>query len=175
MGHAEILEQRLNQIRRKKGWSLWFVQLLAVVGVVFLLFHGVFRIAVVQGDSMSPALQDRDILVFLHLGAQYTTGDVVLVQGVDDTEQVKRIVGEPGERVEIDNSTGTILVDGEELEEPYIYEKTYEKAGTSFPLLLGEDEYFVLWDHRTNSRDSRNYGPVHAQQLEGKLVFLLRF
>lgn len=167
------IEGRLKRIRRRRGRRALLRRLVLTALVVYVAFGVVFGIAMVEGNSMSPTMEDGDVALFLRVGVTYRTGDVVLVKMEDGTEYVKRIVGLPGQTVDIQEETGQVLIDGEELLEPYLYEGTYKKEGVDYPLTLGEDEYFVLGDNRGNSLDSRNYGPVRGEQLDGRLLFIL--
>ncbi len=169
---GDPIARRLRRVRRRRRLRSLLLSLVATAVVIFVLFRLVLAIAVVEGSSMTPALQDGDVAVFLRLGASYKTGDIVLVETDDGTEQVKRIVALPGQTVDIDNETGTLFVDEEELLEAYIYEETYTGRLIGYPIELDDDEYFVLGDNRINSRDSRNYGAVSADQLKAKLLFL---
>lgn len=170
--NEDPIESRLRKVRRKKNVRSILVRLAVVALLVWLIFGVLLGVAVVKGDSMSPALESRDIVLFQRIGADYRTGDIVLVRTDGETESVKRIVAMPGQTVEINEASGEVLVDGEVLLEPYIFENTYGKEGTGYPLTLGEGEYFVLGDSRGNSRDSRNYGPVQEDQIDGKLLIL---
>lgn len=167
------IEGRLRKVRRKRSRRALLIRLLITALIVYLTFGVCLGVAVVEGDSMTPALEEGDVALFLRIGATYRTGDIVLVEMDDGTEYVKRIVALPGQTVDIREDTGELLVDGEPLLEPYISEATYAKEGVvSYPLTLGEDEYFVLGDHRANSMDSRNYGPVCKDQLDGRMLFI---
>ena len=170
---VDPIDVRLRWVRRRRAIKALLVSLIATATFVYVIFGMVLTIAVVEGSSMKPALQDGDVGVFQRAGATYQTGDIVLVRIEDGTEQVKRVVATPGQTVDIDEDTGVVLVDGEELLEPYVYEETSGKRYISYPFTLGEDEYFVLGDSRSNSRDSRNYGAVSADQLEGRLLFVV--
>jgi len=77
---------------------------------------------------------------------------------------VKRVIGLPGEEVEI--VSGTPRIDGVPLEEPYL---TTKDSSSMSPLLLGDDEYFVLGDNRRSSNDSRNWGAVPERNILGKV------
>ena len=167
------IEGRIRKVRRRRSRRALLLRLLVTAAAVYLAFGVCLGVAVVEGDSMTPALEDGDMTLFLRIGATYQIGDVVLVKMDDGTEQVKRIVALPGQTVEIRAKTGELLVDGEPLEETYVYDDTYAKTGVSYPLTLGEDEYFVLGDHREDSLDSRSYGSVRADQLDGRMLCIL--
>ena len=150
----------------------------AVVGVV-LLFTFAVRLIGVSGPSMQDTLYTGDRLLVLNAAyCDFKAGDVVVINDynaeLSDT-LVKRIIAVGGQTVDIDFSTGTVYVDGQELDEPYIKEPTYTTDGTVFPLTLAEDEVLVMGDNRNHSTDSRSpkLGPVKRGYLQGKAVFLL--
>ena len=150
----------------------------AVVGVV-LLFTFLARLIGVSGPSMQNTLYTGDrILVLNSMFCDFQPGDVVVVNAynaqLDDT-LVKRIIAVGGQTVDIDFVTGTVYVDGEPLDEPYIKEPTYTTDGTTFPLTLAEDEVFIMGDNRNHSTDSRSIrlGPVKEGYIQGKAILLL--
>lgn len=167
------LENRLRTLRKRRSWLGLIRSLILTGAAVYLLFGVVFGIAVVRGDSMTPAVKEGDAALFLRVGNHYRAGDIVLVRAEERAEYVKRIVALPGQTVEMEG--GELVIDGEPLAEPYIYEGTYGKDGEDYPLTLGEKEYFVLGDHRENSKDSRNYGPVAEDSLDGKILLIFRW
>ena len=169
-----ILERRLQKLRHKKDWRRLFCKLVSTAIVVYLLFGVIFGIAIVQGDSMTPAVRSGDIVFFLRLGSSYNLGDIVLIRTEGREDYVKRVCALPGQTVEIDDEQGRLLVDGEPAIEPYAYSETYGKTGVSYPLTLAQDEYFYLGDNRSNSLDSRNYGSVSEEQIDGKALAFFR-
>lgn len=168
------LEERLRSLQKRKSWWGLLRSLMITAAVVYLLFGVVFGIAVVQGDSMTPAIRNGDIVLFVRLGGGYRLGDIVLIRTEGREDYVKRICALPGETVEIDEDEGNLLVNGEPAIEPYAYSDTYGKPGVTYPLTLAEDEYFCLGDNRSNSMDSRNYGAVFEEQIDGKALAVFR-
>lgn len=140
--------------------------LLAVI--LFLVVNvttGRFR---VRGYSMEPTLYDGQYLIvskvtyWIHPPER---GDIIVFRppnGASD-DYVKRIIGLPGETVEIRG--GTVWVDGVALVEPYIA----AAGGDSGPRTLGEGQYFVLGDNRNNSSDSRSWGVLPRGDIVGKV------
>jgi signal peptidase I len=92
---------------------------------------------------------------------------VVVVNVPDSVPLIKRVVALPGETIEIRN--GQVYIDGETVEEPWVeYSATHDFAPTTVPPL----HVFIIGDNRPNSRDSRTFGPVHVDQIEGRALFV---
>ena len=175
VGEAEKKRQETVE-----SWLCCWAQAIvtAVVSVVLLFTFGV-RLISVSGPSMQNTLYTGDRLLILNaMFCDFKAGDVVVVNDynaeLDDT-LVKRIVAVGGQTVDIDFLSGTVYVDGQALDEPYVKEPTYTSGGLSFPLKLAEDEVFVMGDNRNHSTDSRDtrLGPVKEGYLQGKALLLL--
>lgn len=145
-----------------------------VAATAAVIFNTMFGIAVVSGTSMEPALLEGDVIVFWKLQKSYRRGEIVLIKKSGSSDYVKRICAVSGEMLECGNDHELFLINGEVLDEPYIYEKTYCKAEISYPLTLGPNQYFVMGDHRGDSFDSRNYGAVSVKQIDGRALIIFR-
>lgn len=168
--------------KQKIFHELWTtaVYILIVLGVTFLLIKFVGQRTVVEGSSMEPSLHSNDSLWVDKISYRFSAPkrfDIVVFppnEDDDETYYIKRIIGLPGETVQI-KLDGTILINGEPLEESYGLEVIDENhiLRAAEPILLGDDEYFVMGDNRNNSRDSRfsSVGNVHKSQFIGKAVF----
>jgi signal peptidase I len=131
----------------------------------------VFQVSVVHGQSMCPSLEPDDRLVVDKFGLQWRTIDRFDVVVFERSEQpgvdyVKRVVGLPGETVEL--CAGELYVDGEPAVQHFPYRRGWSTCG---PVELGEDEYFVLGDNRPRSRDSRSFGAVRRGKIKGVVRF----
>jgi signal peptidase I len=118
----------------------------------------------VQGDSMRPTLRPGQRLAVGPLDRPPRRGDLVVL-GREGFEVVKRVVGLPGERLRL--AGGRLEVDGVEVAEPYLG----GPAGGNLELRLGDGQYLVLGDHRAASTDGRDFGPVPAEALSGRVRF----
>jgi signal peptidase I len=137
--------------------------------VLFVIINLFFPRYVVEGRSMEPQLHDWDLLFATSIDVmtnQLQRCDVVtLISPYDGERVVKRIIGLPGERVDVHD--GQVYVNGEALPEEYINEAPRYSGSWQ----VGDDQYFVLGDNRNHSLDSHYYGPVDRQQIQGVVKF----
>jgi signal peptidase I len=98
-------------------------------------------------------------------------GDIVVFEYPRDTSRdfIKRVIGLPGETVEIRN--GQVLVGGKPLEEPYLPETARTQMGNMAPIDVPPGSVFVMGDNRGNSSDSRNWGPLPLNRIVGRAWF----
>lgn len=145
---------------------------LVVIAAAVLISNLLLPILRIYGSSMSPTLVNGNIVTALR-GGSYERGDIVAFY-YNDKILVKRIVGLPGEVIDMDED-GSVSVDGEPLDEPYLDEKALGECDIELPYQVPEGRYFVMGDNRSVSSDSRSsqVGCVAEEQVIGKLIFRL--
>lgn len=127
----------------------------------------------VQGASMQPRIEDNErILVnkFIYRFQGIERGDVVVFYYPRDpsVSYIKRVIGLPGDRVEI--MSGSVLVNGVKIEEPYLLPE-YRDRNDMPETTVERGHYFMMGDHRSSSMDSRSFGPVPEKYIYGKAAF----
>ena len=161
--------------------------------VVLIVFQATVRNFKVEGSSMAPTLESGHFLVvdqasFLKFDRERLSrvvpfwkvdeaepefvftppdrGEIIVFQYPRDTTKdfVKRVLGLPGETVEV--RSGTVYVNGEAIREPYLRRRDGSSVA---PLTLGEKEYYVIGDNRRNSNDSRAWGAVPEENIVGRV------
>ena len=157
-------------IKELAGWLLYIVLIIALTWTV-VTFVG--KRTEVSGSSMETTLSDKDQLIVDKMTYRFRDPkryDIVVFpyQYQDNTYYIKRIIGLPGETVQI--LSGMVYIDGMRLDEHYGNEIMENPGIAEEPLTLGEDEYFVLGDNRNNSSDSRasDVGLIHRKDLIGR-------
>lgn len=145
--------------------------------ITYLVIHYVGQRTQVSGTSMEYTLSDGDNLIVDKISYRFQKPerfDIIVFpfRYEEDTYYIKRIIGLPGETVQID-AAGTIFIDGEALEESYGREIMLDAGQAAEPIKLGDDEYFVLGDNRNVSEDSRsgNIGPISKSMITGRAWF----
>lgn len=145
----------------------------AVLAAVFVINTFVAQRTEVNGMSMYPTLNNGDNLITDKISYRFVDPkrfDIIVFpyQHEENTYFIKRIIGLPGETIQI--TDGAIYIDGEVLEEDYGREVMSTGGSAEDPITLGEDEYFVLGDNRNNSKDSRDpmVGTIHRKDIVGR-------
>jgi signal peptidase I len=149
-----------------------------VIAIVVILF--LYQPVKVEGTSMTPGLVNQERIfinkfiynqLIYRLGlADISRGDTVVFwyPGDPSKSYIKRVIGLPGDSVEIVN--GMVLVNGKALAEPYVPEEARDQVSMQ-RITIDPDKYFVLGDNRRSSNDSRTWGLVPRSDIYGKAVF----
>ena len=163
---------------RRKAWmfALELIQVFAVsLAIILPVRYFLIQPFYVKGASMEPNFFDREYLIIDEISYRFNEphrGDIVVFRYPRDPSQffIKRVIGLPGETVEINN--GVVKVynaehpNGESLKESYL-DQEYTSGGPTVTLKAGD--YYLLGDNRQASLDSRMFGPVSRQAIVGKV------
>ncbi|MBJ7602659.1 MAG: signal peptidase I [Candidatus Dormibacteraeota bacterium] len=146
---------------------------------LYLVIHFVVQPVHVLGSSMYPTLKDQDYVIAVTVGYRFQPpqrGDIVIMRDPYDRSKdfIKRVVGLPGDRFLM--KAGRVYINGQAVNEAYVNQEP-ETQFPDYPVppdrdqqgrQLGPDEFFVLGDNRNRSNDSRYFGPVKRDQIEGR-------
>lgn len=161
------------EAKRKKWYQAYDMagSILAALVIIFVIFTFLFRAVSVVGSSMEPTLSDGNWLLVSSQG-EYERGDIIIITQPNDRNEplVKRIVALGGETIDIDFRTHEVRVNGELLDEPYIFEPTALSYDVTFPYHVPEGCVFAMGDNRNDSLDSRSsrIGPIDERYILGK-------
>ena len=174
MPNSVQLEQELKRVRYNQRYNSVFrstvYTLITVAAVAVLVATLWLPVLQIYGASMTPTLQDGDIVISLK-SSNFAEGDVIAFY-YNNKILVKRVIAGPGDWVNLDEE-GTVFVNGEALDEPYILDSAFGDCNIELPYQVPDGRIFVMGDHRSTSIDSRNtaVGCVAQEQIVGRIVF----
>lgn len=172
-------QESQEQAPKKKGRSpmnpiqVFLLNLLIIIVSVWLLFGFVLGFAVAPNGDMAPNIKEHDLLLYYRLGSEFRAQDVVVIRKNNIT-YVGRIIAAENDSVDISDANRPVI-NGSIMQESNIYTETPRYEGfVEYPLTLGKDEFFVLTDMRNGGEDSRYYGVVKRQEIQGTVVSVIR-
>jgi signal peptidase I len=184
----------LPQETKKSTWAsivagfMFVFDFLKVILVALLIIlpirYFVFQPFIVSGSSMEPNFSDGQYLIIDEISYRFnepTRGDVIVMHYPKNRKEffIKRVIGLPEEKIEIDN--GVVKIFNNEYPDGMVLSESYlPNQGLSFPhnttvvggeniIQLGQDEYFMMGDNRLASSDSRDWGPLKRSDIVGKV------
>lgn len=169
----EALRTELKRVRYKNRFKRILKStvytLIVVAAIAVLIATLVLPVLQIAGTSMEPNLRDGD-LVLLVKTKNMQRGDLCAFY-YSNKILIKRVIGLPGDHIRIDGE-GTVYVNDQPLEEPYLAEKALGECDLDFPYQVPENKFFLMGDQRATSIDSRSsvIGCVARDQLVGKLI-----
>jgi signal peptidase I len=166
-----ILSKR-QELKKHEWYDLLETIVFAFI-LAFLIKTFILQISYIPTGSMIPTLNEKEAVLVIRIPYYFrepSRGEVIVFKYPQDLtkEYVKRLIGLPGDTIEIKN--GVVYVNGKALDEPYVKNKSSDNYG---PIKVPKDNYFVLGDNRPVSVDSRYWGFVPKKNLVGKAVLLL--
>lgn len=178
-GAAVQTAEKKNVWEIVKGILIWSKEIIVALILVWLLLTFVAQNSTVYGTSMTPTLQNGEMIImnkFIYRFTEPARGDVIVFKYDDPTKGeerlIKRVIGLPGDSVEIID--GAVYINGTKYDESkYLQIATEIQGDISYPFVVPENSYFVMGDNRANSKDSRysTVGAVPKDRIIGKASF----
>lgn len=166
---AEKQRQSILRRHRNRIIAVLIPICLIVVSLCYL-----WGIVIVSGSSMSPSVQDSDIVLFNRRFSEVQRGDIIVAKDpLRGIYYIKRVIGVSGNIVDLKD--GSVYVDGKQLHEDYIFQNTLPHDEV-FPITVPNGSVFVLGDSRGVSQDSRNteIGMIKNENIIGRVIFIFR-
>jgi signal peptidase I len=179
---VDVYQMRVNQYNpsgaRQQALLREVTTTLLITIILFLGLRYSAQAVPLDGPSMQPGLHTNErVLVnsLAYLFRQPQRGDVIVFHPPNALSEryIKRVIGLPGDTIRLTRTS--VYINGTELNEPYIapVPDGYTENPESEQIHLGPDQFFVMGDNRTNSQDSRSFGPISQREIIGKAEFVV--
>lgn len=179
---------KIEKTKKISPFIEFLQSVVAAIGICVVVYIFIATPNQVDGLSMNPTLENGEIILTIKLsqwlggtpfgksiGLDYNRGDIIVFQKPGYRDLVKRIIGLPGDSIAIKN--GKVFINKEELKEDYIAENIRTNGGSFLqdgenPLIVPENNYFVMGDNRNNSHDSRykDIGFIDRSWMKGRVL-----
>ena len=170
----DVIRKKRTYYRQMGDIRSFFSHLLLMGGLIYVMFFVIFGIAPVKNDDMKPKLSAGDLMLYYRLENKFFPSDV-LVYHKDGKQFVGRIIGMPGDEIEIPDEGGLKINGNMQVEDGIFYStQPYDTEAVKYPIKLKEGEYFMMSDMRSGAKDSRLFGPVKKAEINGKVITILR-
>lgn len=168
------LEAEIKRVKYRSRYRLVLKStvftLVVVAAIAVLIATVAMPVLQIYGASMSPVLEENDIVLSLK-NSEFEQGDLIAFY-IGNKILVKRAIALPGQWVNIDED-GNVYVDGQLIDEPYLTEKSFGDCNIELPYQVPDNRYFCMGDNRATSVDSRHseVGCIAEEQVVGRIVF----
>ena len=168
------VETERKRYRRQKAYNKALrgtVYVLTIVAAVAVLIATlILPVLQIEGTSMEPTLSNGDVVLLMKT-TRFERGDLCAFTW-NNKLLVKRVIGLPGDWIEIDTD-GSVYLNGDKLDEPYVQQMALGECDLEFPFQVPQEQYFAIGDMRESSIDSRNslIGCIPKDQIVGKVFF----
>ena len=165
--------KRKKHRRRVRAVRSLLFRLIALAAVLYVLMFHIVGLTMMPNGDMSPRLDTGDLLLFYRLERNIKAQDIVVIDK-EGQRYVCRVVACGGDIVDVTEEQG-LIVNGNAVIESNIFQPTKPYEGrVSYPVKLETGEYFVMADLRNGGMDSRYFGPVRLEEIQGVVITLLR-
>src|SRR5690625_3253422 len=172
--------------KKSNEWLDWIKIIVVALVIALIVRKFFFSPIIVDGPSMQPTLHDQDKMIvnkFIYYLKDLERFDIVIFHANNEKDFIKRVIGLPGEHVQVENNV--LYIDGKEVSQPFLHQNEhnqviYPVVTNDFTLemlpgsykVIPEGHVLVLGDNRRNSTDSRSLGLISIDQIVGKTNFI---
>lgn len=169
-GAPQRMRRHRSPMRQPQRFAL---HCLILITILYLMFGHIIGLLIAPNGDMYPRIDSRDLLLYYRIDRDVKAQDVIVLRK-NNTTYVARVVAVAGDSVEV-TDTESLVINGNTMIESNIFYSTPRYEGfVEYPLVLGEDECFVLVDKRGGGEDSRYYGPVSRDEILGTVITVVR-
>lgn len=175
---TEIVKNAIRERRKKSLQKIYIIaftqRVILLVMILTIVFTQIFGIYTVHNNDMQPKLMHSDIILCYRLDRSFKNQNVV-VYTVESKKYIGRIIAVGGDTIEITDD-GVVKINGDSIIESNIFypTTTAEDVNIEYPITIPENMYFIMSDYREVAKDSRYFGPISVNQIQGEVITAIR-
>lgn len=164
-----LFDEYISKARKEKRRNKKIINIVIIVVAVFTMFQ-LIGIGRVNSATMEPNYNKGNIIVYEKLTKDFEKNDIIVIN-YEGHIIIRRVIGVSGDHIDIDNTKGTLVINGVNETSQYTQGLTVtDPTGIKFPLYVSDNYYFVLCDNRSNTADSRKIGCINKSNIIGKVI-----
>lgn len=164
--------EEMEQITLRRSIIFLIMKVAIIILIGWGVFTCVFGLGIVSGEDMYPRLRDGDLVLYYRLDREPAL-DSVVTFCKNKKRYYGRVVARNGDTVDM-SDMDQLLINGNIQEEQIFYPTSKEERTDPLPRILADGEFYVLGDYRTEAIDSREFGPVTIEEIDGTVIALIR-
>lgn len=168
--HKESPKRSPNSMKQQLRALL--VKIVVIGGTLYILLNYLFGVSFLKNNNMAPSVKFGDVVLYVRFYQDIKANDVV-VYNDNGVERMGRIIAQSGDEVNITND-GKVSVNGHEKEEEFPQATYAHPSGITYPYIVPEKSYFVIFDNRKEQMDSRYVGAIYQKDIIGVATTLVR-
>lgn len=168
---SQVIRKKRNKAAIREEYINLLIRLIILAIIGYLVFTQVFLITRATGNEMFPSVKDGDLVIGFRLQQDYEKNDLITYR-IEGERKVGRYLAQGSDVVTIDENG--ILYVNSAVQSGEIMYPTYAREGIEYPYGVPEGHVFVLGDYRTQAEDSRDFGAIPMDDVEGKVITILR-
>ncbi len=169
----QLIDKKIEKAKSVRDIKALLIKIIVVLLVLYGLHFFIFQLVRHTGLSMSPAINDGDLLFVYKLDRNFKEGDIVSVNH-EGRQLILRIVATGGQTVNITDDGNMYVDEHNEAQKVFYDTKPVRNSGINYPYKVEEGKVFLCGDYRIDSYDSRIFGAVSLNEIEGKVITTLK-
>ena len=172
---AKQTDPQKRRRRRMRALRSFLIRLILLGAVVYVLLFHIVGITMMPNRDMSPRLDAGDLILFYRIERKPKLQDIVVIRKAgSDEKYVLRVIASPGDTVEVSEERGLAVNGNTQIEANIFYPTRPYETEIEYPIVLKDNEYFVMADYRNGGKDSRYFGPIKQDEIQGVVITILR-
>lgn len=173
LADSKIINYKIRKIVTARNFRALILKITMIIFIIYIISTYVFGFHRMKNNSMTPTATEGSLIIYYRIEKKYSIGDVIMYS-MNNNKYIARVIATEGQTVDIDED-GKVYVDGHDEDYIALYDTIIpDNSKIQFPYKVKENSVFVLQDYRSSFQDSRIFGSINVNKIEGKTIGVLK-